>query len=140
MAEISFHGEAFPVPERINALAYMRYAEASVRGVDSDDMEGLAVMYVLLKSCFTEQDWHRFEALCLQHNSTHAELLEVVKQIFEAVAARPTQRPSDSSDGPASTSPSSAEDSSSQVIEDLVSQGRPDLALVVKGTQEFLAG
>lgn len=141
MAEITVKGQTFTAPEFVAPLAFMRYSEAAVRGVDSDSPEGMAAMYVLLKACFAAEDWDRFERLALAERLTHAELLAVVTQMFEAVTERPTERPSESSDGPEVTSQSSEVDSSSPaspVVDRLEGKGRPDLALQVVRTQEFL--
>lgn len=138
MADIKVKGDTFEVPEFVAPLAFMRYSEAAVRGVDSSDAEGMAAMYVLLKACFVAQDWDRFEKLAISERLSHADLLDVVQQCFTAVAERPTERPSDSSDGPADTAPRSEVDSSSPVVSRMESRGRPDLALQVVKTQEYL--
>jgi hypothetical protein len=68
------------------------------------------------------------------------ELMNIVKDVMEMLSKRPTERPSDSSDGPTSTPPSSEDDSSSRIIRRFEQEGRPDLALmVVMETQEFKA-
>lgn len=139
MPEVTFGGETFAVPERMAALPLMRFADAAMRGVDSDSIEGLATMYALLKSCLSEEDWERFELVATRERSSNEELWDLVQEVFAAVAERPTGRPSGSSDGPASTPVNSAGDSSSRAIGRLEGQGRPDLALQVLRTQEFLA-
>ncbi len=140
MPEVTFLSETFAVPDRMAALPVMRFADAAMRGADTDTFEGQAAMYALLKSCFTEQDWERFEDIATRERATSDDLWAVVQEVFAAAAGRPTGRPSDSSDGPALTSESFAGDSSSRVVGRLEGQGRPDLALLVLKTQESLAG
>lgn len=139
-ATVAFHGEDFEVPAAIPQIALMRFAEVAVRGVSTMEMEGLAAMYVLLKACFPPEDWPRFEALATAQNASHEDLWQVVQDVLATVSERPTERPSDSSDGPADTSPRSEDDSSSQVIRQLEAKGRPDWALVVKEVQEAQTG
>lgn len=136
---IEYAGERFALADRIGLMPLMRFAHLARAGVDSDDMEGLDAMYALLKQCFTDEAWSKFEAAAERTRADGEELMGVVKQAIEAIAARPTGRPSDSSGGPASTSTSSADDSSSPVIDRLERRGRPDLALIVAQAQESRA-
>lgn len=146
---LTVRGETFEVPEFVAPIALMRYSDGAVRGVDSDSPEGMAAMYVVLKACIADGDWDRFEQLALRERLTHSDLLDVVKQAFEVISERPTERPSDSSEGPTDTSPRSEDASpspdttqaaSTRVIRRLEAEGRPDWALVVMETQEAQAG
>lgn len=136
---IEYAGERFALADRIGLMPLMRFAHLARTGVDSDDMEGLDAMYALLRQCFTDEAWTKFEDAATRQRADGEELMGVVKQAIEAIAARPTGRPSDSSDGPESTSESSAGDSSSPVIDRLERQGRPDLALIVAQAEESRA-
>lgn len=148
---LTVRGQQFEVPEFVAPMALMRYSEGAVRGVDSDSPEGMAAMYVVLRACIVADDWDRFEQLALNERLTHTDLLDVVKQAFEVISERPTARPSESSDGPADTSPksevvssspveTSTADESSRVIKRLEAMGRPDWALVVLENQQAKAG
>jgi len=77
--------------------------------------------------------WDEFEAHATKQRADDAgELFGVVQKVMSILSERPTSRPSDSSAGPPSTAPISAEDSSSlEVVRRLKSQGRPDLAMAV---------
>lgn len=81
------------------------------------------------------------------NRQTIEDLTELAMALAAAVADRPTERPSDSSDGPQSTEPSSTDDSSSLDSPDSAvirsirrheAAGRPDLALAVEKAQERL--
>jgi hypothetical protein len=137
---LTVRGETFEVPEYVAPIALMRYSEGAVRGIDSSSPEGMAAMYVVLRACIVADDWDRFEQLALRERLTHTDLLEVVTQAFEVISDRPTERPSDSSDGPRDIEPRSEDDSSSRIIRRLEEAGRPDWALVVQETQEAKAG
>jgi len=77
--------------------------------------------------------WDEFEAHATKQRADDAaELFGVVQKVMSILSERPTSRPSDSSAGPQQTAPTSAEDSSAlEVVRDLKSQGRPDLAMAV---------
>ena len=147
---LTVRGEKFDVVEVVAPMAFMRYSDGAVRGVDSSSPEGMAAMYVLLKACIVPEDWDRFEQMAITECLGHAELFEVVQQAFGVIAERPTLRPSESSDGPVSISPNSEDVSSSpaepvaspadRVIRRLEEAGRPDWALVVMENQEYRAG
>jgi hypothetical protein len=115
----------------------MRFARLAKDGVDSDEMEGFAAIYDLLRECIHEDDWDRFEA---HASKVHAgeELMQVVSEAMTLITARPTNQPSDSSDGPQTTSGSSADGFGSPVtslVERLESQGRPSIAYMVEQAQ-----
>jgi hypothetical protein len=139
VADVTFCGETFAVPERVAALPLMRFADIATRGVETDSIDGLAAMYQLLQTCFTDEDWARFQHVATVNRSTHEDLWKVVEAVFEAAAERPTERPSESSDGPADTAPSSTDDSSSRVILRFEQEGRPAWALMARQAQESRA-
>ncbi len=136
MASISFAGETFTISERIGLMPLMRFAKVAQGGADTNDLAGLAAMYDLLEQCFPSEEWQRFQNVADREHSDGDELMKVVSDVFEVLSARPTERPSVSSDGPSTVSVRSADGSSSPVIDRLVSQGRPDLALLVTRAQE----
>jgi hypothetical protein len=134
-----FLGESFAVAERVSTLALMRFAKIASAGVDVDDMAGLAAMYDLLQQAVDPSDWARFESHADAQRVQSDDLLAVIQEVLPIIAARPTGRPSDSSDGRPRTSEPSADDSSSQVIARLEQRGRPDLALMVDEAQRARA-
>lgn len=137
--QVTFCGEQFDVVEVMGAMPWMRYAKAARAGLDSESMEGLALIYDLLKASLVDEQWPRFEQLATDNRVDNDAMWQVMKDVLEVVAARPTSRPSDSSDGPAGTSPSSEADSFLRVIGRLEGRGRPDLALFVDQAREFQA-
>lgn len=127
---VEFLGEQFAVAERIGLMPLMRFAKHAKSGVDSESMAGLAAMYDLLEQCIAPSDWQRFEDHADRERADGEQLLGVVTAVIEALSARPSTRPSDSSAGPSTTAPNSTDDSSS-VVQRLEDKGRPDLALMV---------
>jgi hypothetical protein len=112
-------------------MPLMRFAKLARTGIGSEDFEGMAAMYDLLKSCIADHEWDRFEQVADENRVDGDTLFEVVKDTFAVLAGRPTSRPSDSSDGPTPTSTSSTDASSSRAIGRLEGKGRGDLALLV---------
>lgn len=139
MADVDFAGESFRTADRIGVMPLMRFAKVAQAGVDANEMAGLAAMYDLLEQCIDPADWLRFQAHADKVRADGDELMAVVKAVIEALSDRPTSRPSDSSDGPSTTSTSSLADSSSQVIVDFERKGRPQLAAQVLLAQQARA-
>jgi len=124
-------GQGFDVAPQVGAMPLMRFAKLARTGIGSEDFEGMAAMYDLLKSCIADHEWDRFEQVADSNRVDGDTLFEVVKDTFAVLAGRPTSRPSDSSDGPTPTSTSSTDASSSRAISRLEGRGRGDLALLV---------
>jgi hypothetical protein len=154
---VELRGKRFRVREQgVSLLALMKFAtlakrQAAKREQDptasgGDDMEGLAALYALLRSCIHDGDWSAFEDHANDVGAGSEDLMHVVKDAVQAAAARPTQLPSGSPGGPSTTVPSSAGGSFApgssvrqgdpRVQADLEQRGRPDLALVVVRARE----
>jgi len=127
---IEFMGERFRVAENVGPMALAKFANAAKRGVDSDDMEGLASMYAVIRSVihrpplfgddgkrlrddatgkplYDEREWQRFEELAIDENADDEALMGAVQNAIEVISARPTQRRANSS----GTSPTTSENS-----------------------------
>lgn len=136
MAEVEFEGATFQLADKVGLMPLMRFAHVARSGVDANDMAGLAAIYEMLQSVIVDEDWERFEEHATKVRADGDDLNEVVKQAIELISQRPTEGPSDSSDGPKLTSVSSADDSSSRVIHRLEQEGRPSVALMVQRAQQ----
>lgn len=107
-AEIRIRGE-------IGLMPLMRFSAAASRGLNSDDIEGLAALYRVLESSIDERDWSTFRDLAEENNIDGDVLVDVVGGIIAELAGRPTKRLSDSSDGQPTASSTSRPVSSSPV-------------------------
>jgi hypothetical protein len=123
-----FFGETFTVPAYISALPLMEYAAAANARVDSKSIEGLAAMHSLIRACVVADDWARFQTVATANAADDEDLLQVCRAVMAAATARPTVRPSGSSDGPPSTGASSKEPSSSDASS-TPSQASPEASL-----------
>lgn len=132
---IEFGGETFRTASKVALMPLMKFAHLARKGVDADDMEGLAAIYDLIRATIADDEWARFEQVATDTRAETEELLGVARQAIEVISARPTNEPSDSSHGQPSTKAPSADGSSSQVIARLEERGRPDLALIVDQAQ-----
>jgi hypothetical protein len=137
MAHISRWGVDFEVAEKFGLMPMLKFARLAKAGVDSDDMEGLVVIGDVLRECFTDEAYAQFEDAAMKNHADGDELMEVMQQAMQAIAERPTQQPSDSSDGQPTITTSSVGDSSSQALSLL--DGRPDLQLMVMQASEARA-
>ena len=50
-SHIDFLGQRFRLAESVGLMPLMQFAQAAKRGVDTDDMDGLAAMYVVIRDC-----------------------------------------------------------------------------------------
>jgi hypothetical protein len=135
---ILFEGKRFGLADSIGLMPLLKFAHAAKSGLNSDDMEGLDAMYLMIRSCidrsqtqavdgdgkplFDEQgqpvwsapsQWDLFEAHAIETNADGESLSAVINQAVQVISARPTGRRGDSSPSSPPTSPSSKASSSS---------------------------
>lgn len=135
--QVEFFGEQFAIADRIGLMPLMRFAKVAQAGVDSADLAGLAAMYDLLEQCLAETEWQRFQVCADKNRADGEQLMGVVAEVMEKISARPTSRPSGSSDGPSIIEPRFEGGSFSAVMDRL--SGRPDLQRMVLQAQESRA-
>lgn len=90
-----------------------REASAAETEILSADSEGTEAQYAFIRGCIGDGQWRRFRDVAVRAGVGGDELMDVCARIYEAVAGRPTRRPSDSSDGPSSTGDGSTASSAS---------------------------
>jgi hypothetical protein len=133
MTTVQFFGEQFALREKVSDYALMKFARAARNGQDGETMEGMASMLDLLEKCIVPEDWKRFDKLASDSDAPAADIMAVIKEAFGQEAARPTELPSDSSDGPTAIEPKSPPSSDGNVSQLL--RGRPDLQAAVRQAQ-----
>lgn len=134
---LEFMGESYKLAPRLAAISLWKFGWIAKRGVTDEDMEGIAVIFDLLRDCFIIEypcekcptclgdpdkdlspnpeacpnqdlgEWPRFEHDAMRKRATNDDLIQTVFQAVELIAARPTQPPSVSSAGRSTTSPNS---------------------------------
>lgn len=135
---LEFLGEPFRLAERVGMMPLLAFANASKNGLDSDDMEGMAAMYALIRDVIDQSrvqkvdadgqpvfdgagqpewdgpsEWQRFERFCMEQQAEGEELMEFIGRAMGVIAARPRKRREISSGSSPQTSPSSKAASSS---------------------------
>ena len=94
----------FTCSGRPTALDISELAEAAELGVDTDDPRAVAAMSKFFRAVLGKE-YSRFKEHMRAHDTDEDVLIEIMKGIMEDLAARPTQEPSRSPDGPSTTGP-----------------------------------
>lgn len=133
-----FKGETFRLNTDVSEYAFLEFAEAAEAGEDSGTLAGMAALMRFLLELIHDGDRARFRQVCRREKVTSDELVDFMLGKAGRDAERPTERSSDSSDGPTGTAPSS--DANSDVKDSPPSglaflRDRPDLALVIVESQ-----
>ena len=138
-----FLNARFRMAAKVGLMPLMKFAMTARKGVESDDLEGLAAMYSLIRDCVDQtrpqkpvldedgepllkdgkpvleddgaSEWDRFERHAIDSKAEAEDLFKVVADVIQALSARKASRPGDSSAGPQTTSVSSKVTSSSTV-------------------------
>jgi hypothetical protein len=131
---VDFMGEQFAIADKVGLMPLLKFARAARSGLDSADVEGMAAMLDMLEQCIADDEWTRFETHATKTRADDDDLMQVIKDVTSQLSARPTSRPSVSSDGPPSIVTTSEENSSSLEVVRRLNSGphpRPDLAMAV---------
>lgn len=135
---VKFFGQKFRLAERVALMPLLAFANAGKRGMDSDDMDGLAAMYSVIRSVIhrpplydehgqrqvdengrtlrDESEWNRFEALAEDELAEGEDIMDVVNQAMAIMSARPRKPREISSGSSRPTSEKSRVVSSSPVM------------------------
>jgi len=135
---IEFLGKRFRLSESIGLMPLLMFANSAKAGVDSDDMEGMAAMYALIRDTVDQtrvqetdgdgklvfdadgdpvwagpSDWQRFERHCVDEKADGEDLMGFIKDAMGVISARPRKRRGTSPKSSPRTSEASRESSSS---------------------------
>lgn len=102
--KVEFMGSAFRMADSIGLMPLLKFAHASAQGLDSTDMEGLAALYEMIHDCIHDDEWQRFERHAIDTKAEAEDLMSLVQKVIEALSARPSRPPGDSSAGRRPTS------------------------------------
>ncbi len=137
----SYFGEEVRAHPLIGPLLMDEMMELALK-VDAEmqDSEGVPTPEAMtftkgfVKKFVHPDDFEKFWHLAMVNRQSQEEVASVGYKVIAALTERPTERPSDSSDGPQPTAPSLKDVSYSRVMKRL--EGRPDLQLVVMDVRE----
>ena len=117
MTAIDYFGESLEYAEDFPAFAWAEFQEAIDDGDDAQSQRSVGVALRLAVACVAEKDRGRFRKLSRQHNAKVEDWLKVAYGWMAAETERPTQQPTDSSDGHEVTRESSASEPVASVTE-----------------------
>ena len=104
----------FMISHSVGMMPLMRFAFAAKRGMDSEDMDGLAALYTMIRDCVHPDDWDGFQDYATDTKADDEDLMEFVQSAMEVIAARPRKPRGSSSATSRSTSAKSRGSSSRQ--------------------------
>lgn len=79
---------AFRIAETIGLMPLLRFAHSAKSGLDTDDMEGMAALYTMIRDVVHEGDWEDFQEYATVVKAEDEELLEFVSGAIEVISAR----------------------------------------------------
>jgi hypothetical protein len=104
VVEFDLDGVTFTGDGSISIMDLAEYARLANLGIDSDNPAGAGIIADVFLGLLGEQTYHKFRAHCRKHGTDDGDLVQILQGVMadatEAAAARPSTRPSDSSDGP----------------------------------------
>lgn len=96
---------AFRVAEGVGMMPLLRFAHAAKSGMDTDDLEGMAALYTMIRDTVHEADWEAFQDYATVTKAEDEALLEFVSAAIEVISARKAKQRGSSS----GTSPRTSE-------------------------------
>lgn len=137
----TYFGTTVRVSPAFGELDVADFFEAAASIDQGNVATATAALKGVFRSCIVAEDFDAFWSTAKAHRQGIEDLMEIIMVIVEAVAERPTQRPSVSSDGPSRTRATSAAASSSLVIvRSLEEQGRPSIGYMVEEAERAREG
>lgn len=140
---VEFMGKRFRLAETIGLMPLLRFANASKKGMDSDDMEGMVALYTVIRDTIDQRrppkidpetnqqsidpmtgepewdgpsEWMLFEEHAIETKAEGEDLMDFVNRAMAVIAARPRRRREISSGGSPQTSEKSRGGWSSPVV------------------------
>lgn len=99
--EFTLDGIDWVCEGEMSVLDVSEYARLATQGVDTDSPEGVAILADVF-SGLLGSTYQQFRAHCRKHGTDGEVLVQIIGDLLAEQADRPTNRPSDSSDGPKS--------------------------------------
>jgi hypothetical protein len=94
---VPLRDQEFTLAEDVGIMPLMEWAAAS--DVDVASADGLRAVFYVLKDAVAEDEWAEFRKFTRDNKVTAEELLDFANAALEALAGRPTEAASGSSDG-----------------------------------------
>jgi hypothetical protein len=95
--KIELAGRTFATSGKpINSMRMMRFAKKASSGLGPDQLEGMAVVYDMLRDAVDPADWEAFEQHAMDAEASLDDLIAVMMGAVETTTGRPTVPPSGS--------------------------------------------
>jgi hypothetical protein len=117
-------GSTVRLTTALNEVELIDFMDAA-RKINDQDIAAMAIIKDMFVMVIHPDDFTRFWAVAKEKRQGLEELVQLFMALLEAITDRPTQRPSDSSNGQPTTVASSQVDSSASEL-----SGRPDLQII----------
>lgn len=139
---VEFMGKRFRMADNVALMPLLKFAHASKKGLDSDDMDGLDAMYRLIRSTLDRSkvqvvdehgtpqfdeagdpiwagpsQWELFEEHADEMGAEGEDLMDFVNRVMPLISARPRKRRGDSASSSPQTSATLKDGSPSRAID-----------------------
>jgi len=95
-------GTEFKAVAELAPLDLAEFARLARDGIDSESVQGAAIIADILGAVLGEATYQQFRAHCRRHQTPPEKIVAIIGDLIGDLGERPTGRPSDSSDGPPS--------------------------------------
>lgn len=129
----TYFGDEIRVNPDLSELDVLDFMEQA-SSMDDEDPRSVHILKGFFRSLLHPDDFETFWGSARRNRQRVDDIQNVAKAVIEAISARPTSQPSDSSPGRRHTARKSRAVSSGKVLNRLA--GRPDLQLAVVKRQE----
>jgi hypothetical protein len=92
----------FRIAHSVGLMPLLKFSHAAKTGMDSEDLEGMAALYTMIRDCVHPEDWEAFQEYATLCKADDEDLMDFVSGAMEVISARPRRRRGSSS----ATSPS----------------------------------
>lgn len=123
---VEWEGESFAIADEVGVMSRIWFGKLAEDGEDAESTQGAAAISDMLEDCLADGEYPRFRAHARSIKATMPQILHLCGMTIEALAERPTVRPSDSSDGPPTTNVPSSDAPLARVLARIPAT-RPDL-------------
>lgn len=87
----------FRIAHSVGLMPLLKFAHAAKVGLDSEDLEGMAALYTMIRDCVHPDDWETFQEYATECKADDEDLMGFVSAAMEIISARPRKRGGSSS-------------------------------------------
>lgn len=91
--------DKFRIDSSVGSMPLLEFSHAAKSGLDSEELDGQAAMYSLIKDCIYPEDWDRFRDCVTKYKLKNDAIFRITTTIWSALANRPLENGLNSPDG-----------------------------------------